>query len=124
MEAGYKLFSVINAMGQKANPPSEKVIIQFATVTSVNPIAILVEGCKEPIGEEFIEIGALCRRYVIPQPHIHFDVGPDTPTTSKETEEIELWRGLRAGDRVIVFRFNSGQVYFIYQRVEMEGFRD
>lgn len=95
----------------------------FGTITSINPVELLVDGMPTPIPPECIYVGAMCRRYVIPQPHIHYDVAPDTATTSKETQEIELWRGLRIGDRVSCIRVNNGQMYYITQRYEMEGFR-
>lgn len=103
-------------------PTEQKSYRIYATVTSVNPISIHVEGFETDIPEELIEVGAMCRRYVLPLPHKH--VGCYHPTTGKETEEIEVWRGLQVGDQVICFRFNNGQLYYIAQRVEMEGFRE
>lgn len=118
--------TLIELMGKIAsdkNPQADKTGIVFATVTSVNPISILVDGYNESIPQDFIKIGALCRRYVLPKPHKHNDVAPDTPQTDTETEEIEVWRGLQSGDRVICLKTNEGQLYYIIQREEMEGFR-
>lgn len=38
--------------------------------------------------------------------------------TTEELPEIQLWRGLNPGDRVILIRFNNGQKFLIQQRVE------
>lgn len=102
-------------------PTNQKAYRVYATVTSVNPISIQVEGFERDIPSDLIEVGAMCRRYVLPIPHKH--VGCYHPTTGVETNEIEVWRGLQVGDRVICFRLNNGQLFFIEQRVEMEGFR-
>ena len=103
-------------------PTEQKSYRIYATVTSINPIAIHVEGFDADIPSELIELGAMCRRYVLPIPHKH--TGCYHPLTGYETEEIEVWRGLQVGDRVVCFRFNNGQLYYIAQRVEMEGFRE
>ncbi|MEG0431057.1 MAG: DUF2577 family protein [Anaerovoracaceae bacterium] len=124
MLAGQKFLGLMQQIGKDMNPDSQKAALLYATVESIQPISILIAGNPEPITSEFIEVGALCRKYVIPQPHIHNDVPPDTSLTKEETEEIVLWRGLKRGDRVIVIKLNSGQMYYIMQRVEMEGFRE
>lgn len=118
--------TLIELMGKIAsdkNPQADKTGIVFATITSVNPIEILVDGYTESIPQDFIILSPFCRRYVLPKPHKHNDIAPDTPQTDTETEEIEVWRDIQAGDRVICQKTNEGQTYYILQRVEMEGFR-
>lgn len=118
--------TLLELMGRVAvdkNPTADKPSIVYATVKSVNPVEILIDGYTESIPQDFIIVGALCRRYVLPKPHKHNDIAPDTPQTDTETEEIEVWRAIQSGDRVICFKMNEGQLYYILQRVEMEGFR-
>lgn len=117
------LIEIMGRIATDKNPVSDKPSIVYATVTSSSPIEILIDGYTESIPQDFIIIGALCRRYVLPKPHKHNDIAPDTPQTDTETEEIEVWRGLQSGDRVICLKINEGQIYYIIQRVEMEGFR-
>ena len=116
-----KILEIQKKLAQEAMSPSIVGSIIFATVTSVSPIKISVESMQEDVTEEFIIVGAMCRRYVLPIPHKH--IGCYHPTTGFETEEIEVWRGLQVGDKVICTRLNNGQIYYIIQRVEMEGFR-
>lgn len=117
------LIEIMGRIATDKNPASDKPSIVYATVISSSPIEIMIDGYTESIPEDFIITGALCRRYVLPKPHKHNDVAPDTPQTDTETEEIEVWRGLQSGDRVICLKINEGQIYYIIQRVEMEGFR-
>lgn len=93
----------------------------FATVATTNPISIYIEESQDAIPEEFIIIGALCTRYVLPIKHKH--IGCENPYTGFETEDVEVWRGLAVGDKVICIKLNNGQIFYIMQRVSMEGFK-
>ncbi|WP_110954791.1 DUF2577 family protein [Anaerosinus massiliensis] len=116
-----KLYEAFQKMAQGAIPPdNERAAIVFAEVTSVSPIAIKPQGFNEEIPAAFIVVGIACRRHFLPNTHIHH--GCYNPLSGTETAEIEVWRGLQVGDTVMTFRFNNGQLYYLAERVGMEGF--
>lgn len=117
------LLDIMKKVADEKNQQADKTGIVFATVTSVNPVEILIDGYSESIPQDFIILSPFCIRCVLPKPHKHNDIAPDTPQTDTETEEIEMWRAIEAGDRVICQKTNEGQTYYILQRVEMECFR-
>lgn len=117
------MLDIMRQVAIDENPQADKTGIVFATVTSVNPVEILIDGYTESIPQDFIKLSPFCIRCVLPKPHKHNDIAPDTPQTDTETEEIEMWRGLQSGDRVICLKTNGGQLYYMLQREEMECFR-
>lgn len=121
MVAGEELLKLIN---KDKVPPSDQPALLFATIQTINPVSIRIDGTDNDIPSQLLILSPFVRHHVLPKPHIHYDVPPDTSTTKKETADIDTWRGLRAGDKVAVMKLNAGKIYVIMWRVEMEGFRD
>lgn len=117
---GKKLYQI---MQQDKMPPQLRAAYLLATVISISPLSIRIDGEQNIITNQFIAISPFCKRMVLPKPHKHFDTPPDTPITKEETEEIEMWRGLRAGDKVVALKLNNAQIYYVVHRVVMEGMR-
>jgi hypothetical protein len=81
-------------------PASELAGIVVGTVTSISPLKIRVD--KIELTETF-----LIRSPLVIEKKI-----------TVATEEIKLWRGLQAGDKVYLLRLDKGQKFYILQRKE------
>lgn len=114
---GNKLLNII--MDGKV-PPQERTAIVFAKIITVNPVSIKVEGQKEPIPSKFIYVSNFCKRHFHPNKHKH--TGCYNPLTGYETEDIEEFRAIKPGDKVVCLRSNGGQFYYLLERIDTEGF--
>lgn len=144
MSDGHRLTQLMRQAGKQ--PQNEIVDIVTGEVTSIKPLKVKVENRE--LTESFLIVGALCQAtfisgtaFTIPD-HTHTiqanttntsDV-PDVETgtgahshgvpsivsdPSKSTPtKVMLWRGLKAGDRVLMLKVGRGQKYYILQREE------
>lgn len=119
----------------ESKKPTEFV---YGEVTSDRPLKIKVDN-KFELDETFLILGQNVRetwikipendkfkhKHVIPEwrteiggsmdPHTHVI---KTWETEEELPEIKLWRGLKTGDKVLMFRVKQGQLYYVLERVE------
>jgi hypothetical protein len=99
-------------------PQNEVVDIVTGEVTSSSPLKVKVENRE--LTESFLILGALCK-----ETHIYTDnikkynhTHSGGPLPSAGDFDILLWRGLQAGDKVLMLKVGKGQKYYVIQREE------
>lgn len=91
-------------------------------VISINPLKVDIG--YQVIDTQYLFLGAMCKetwipkRYIDEKTHTHEGVHGTTSAEISQIKKIMLWRGLRVGDKVLLFKFNKGQMYYIAQREE------
>ena len=89
MGDGHRLAKMMREAGR--TPQNEVVDIVEGEVTSVSPLKVKVDNRE--LTESFLILGALCK-------------------------QTSMWRGLNAGDKVMMIKLARGQKYYILQRKE------
>lgn len=103
------------------DPASAYTGAEIATVISASPITLDCNGVE--ITEEFIFTTPLCEAFTtnsLSHSHAHSHSCPDGGTSSDATpalESVVVWRGLQAGDKVLVIRTNKSQKYVVICRL-------
>lgn len=116
MMAGEKLVELMKTAGRNGIPATERTDIVYGTVQSTEPLVIALD--KDPkmrLTETFLYLSPLCKRKTFTIP------AWQTQTASQHSHGInqhtvEVWRGLRSGDRVVMLRCASGGMYYVLQR--------
>lgn len=136
---------LVKAM-QRASQPKQNELtdIVVGTVTSISPLKIKVD--KIELTETFLILSPLCVERKIQLPDItnssHTHTIPGHSTSSESVEslgkhshtvsemstdaalskisrpEIQLWRGLKVKDSVLMLKCSKGQKYYVLQRKE------
>lgn len=106
MGDGHRLAQMMREAGR--TPQNEVVDIVEGEVTSVSPLKVKVDNRE--LTEAFLILGALCQETFIPADYII--------NSNPGIEKIRLWRGLKAGDRVMMVKVGRGQKYYVLQRKE------
>ena len=120
-----RILSITRKMVKQRAQSSDMSDCVYGTVLSVSPLSVQLDS-RTTLGENQLVVGALCKETIIKIPfpekgqvkHKHQAIHNGMHNTTEELPEIQLWRGLNPGDRVIVIRFNNGQKFLIQQRVE------
>lgn len=120
MSDAHRLVQAMRRAGE--TPQNEVVDIVTGVVTSAKPLKVKVENRE--LTESFLILGALCKEThiytdnIIKHNHIH--TCPDGSTSNPKSDDFDimLWRGLRAGDRVLMLKVGKGQKYYVLQREE------
>ena len=86
---GHRLAKMVRDAGR--TPQNEVVDIVEGEVTSVSPLKVKVDNRE--LTESFLILGTLC-------------------------QQTSMWRGLNAGDKVMMIKLARGQKYYILQRKE------
>lgn len=123
--AGFRLVSITRRMIKQKTQSTDVADCVYGTVLSVAPLSVQLDT-RTTLQEAQLVVGALCKETIIKIPfpekgqikHKHQAIHEGMHNTTMELPEIQLWRGLNTGDRVILQRFNNGQKYLILQRVE------
>ena len=89
MGDGHRLAKMMREAGR--TPQNEVVDIVEGEVTSVSPLKVKVDNRE--LTESFLILGTLC-------------------------QQTSMWRGLNAGDKVMMIKLARGQKYYILQRKE------
>ena len=89
MSDGHRLAKMMRDAGR--TPQNEVVDIVEGEVTSVSPLKVKVDNRE--LTESFLILGTLC-------------------------QQTSMWRGLNAGDKVMMIKLARGQKYYILQRKE------
>ena len=89
MSDGHRLAKMMRDAGR--TPQNEVVDIVEGEVTSVSPLKVKVDNRE--LTESFLILGTLC-------------------------QQTSMWRGLNAGDKVMMIKLARGQKYYIIQRKE------
>ena len=89
MSDGHRLAKMMREAGR--TPQNEVVDIVEGEVTSVSPLKVKVDNRE--LTESFLILGTLC-------------------------QQTSMWRGLNAGDKVMMIKLARGQKYYIIQRKE------
>ena len=89
MSDGHRLAKMMRDAGR--TPQNEVVDIVEGEVTSDSPLKVKVDNRE--LTEAFLSLGTLC-------------------------QQTSMWRGLNAGDKVMMIKLARGQKYYILQRKE------
>ena len=89
MGDGHRLAKMMREAGR--TPQNEVVDIVEGEVTSVSPLKVKVDNRE--LTEAFLILGTLC-------------------------QQTSMWRGLNAGDKVMMIKLGRGQKYYVLQRKE------
>ena len=89
MSDGHRLAKMMR--DARRTPQNEVVDIVEGEVTSVSPLKVKVDNRE--LTEAFLILGTLC-------------------------QQTSMWRGLNAGDKVMMIKLARGQKYYIIQRKE------
>ena len=89
MGDGHRLAQMMREAGR--TPQNEVVDIVEGEVISVSPLKVKVDNRE--LTESFLILGTLC-------------------------QQTSMWRGLNAGDKVMMIKLARGQKYYIIQRKE------
>lgn len=125
MGDGHRLAKMMREAGR--TPQNEVVDIVEGEVTSVSPLKVKVDNRE--LTEAFLILGTLCQEtiitrtadsgtYIFENPHGHTGVHGATSEDNCGIYQIKLWRGLKAGDKVMMIKLARGQKYYILQRKE------
>lgn len=139
-----KLFNAIKRASQPASNPDNMI---FGTVESVDPLKVRISD-KIVLPEQFLFLGQMCRPHKVTIPHTHMlegNTGKNQPVCSncsgththslndietinvhdeevdtdyKEFVTLEIHPKLKEGDKVLMFAFNNGQMYYVAERIE------
>lgn len=137
MSNGHKLVQMMRKAGR--TPQNEVVDIVLGQVLSTDPLQIKVD--KRVLTEDFLILSALCVEthiytdsiikhnhvHIVPSistqpagegPHSHTVLVRNTENPTSNEFDIQLWRGLKKGDSVLMLKVGRGQKYYVLQRVE------
>ena len=115
----------------------------YGTIVTLEPLSVKISTFKEPITEEFLVLGQMCRPHTVTIPHKHEyngitelandgqgadhqheikqqiteDLHVGTGGYSQESVVLEIYPKLQIGDIVLMFSFNDGQKYYIAERI-------
>ena len=142
---------LVNSIVQMANATSDvrSSELLYGTIVTLDPLSVRVDNLKEPIPEEFLVLGQMCRPHTVTIPHKHEyngitemtndggqgaqnhqheikqqiteDLHVGTGGYSQESVVLEIYPKLQIGDTVLMFSFNNGQKYYIAERVEFNA---
>jgi hypothetical protein len=103
--------------------------LMYGDVVSVSPLAIKLDA-RNTLRESFLYLGQACRSYKVTMPHTHaysgttsaadqhsHSYGGETQDVTQESVEIEIFRPLQVGDKVLLLSFDNGQKYYVAERV-------
>lgn len=138
-----RMIESLVAVGKMSN--TEETGITYGTIRSINPLSVLVDGHSQVLPEEFFILGQNVRPHKVTIPHKHEYNGKSELANDGQgsnhyhdikqqvTEDlhvgtsggykqdyvvIDIYPPLSVNDRVILLRTNSGQKYYILERVE------
>ena len=120
MDINRKTF-IDNLRGITADPKSAYTGAEIATVISASPLTLNCNGVE--VTEDFIYLTPLCKAFTttaLKHSHTHSHTCPEGSTSSDATEALQnviVWRGLQAGDNVLVIRTNRSQKYVVICRL-------
>lgn len=117
----------------------------YGTIVSLDPLSVKIDTLSEPIPEDFLVLGQMCRPHTVTIPHKHEyngmtemtndgglgaqnhqheikqqvteDLHVGTGGYSQESVTLEIYPKLQIGDRVLMFSFNNGQKFYIAERI-------
>lgn len=142
-----------NAISKYANATSEirSSELLYGTIISLEPLKVKISTFKEPLTEEFLVLGQMCRPHKVTIPHKHEyngvteetndggqgasnhshaikqqvteDLHVGTGGYSQESVTLEIYPKLAIGDTVLMFSFNNGQKYYIAERILTDASR-
>lgn len=133
--AGEKLVEMMKQAGRDAIPATERTDIVYGTVQTTQPLLITLD--KDPkmrLTETFLYLSPLCKRKTFTIPawntntdgsHTHpihdtYSGGGSSDATTHRHDipahTVEVWRGLRKGDHVLMLRCANGGMYYVLQR--------
>ena len=136
------MVELIREIAGGAYPDTDRPDIVFGVVKSPPPDTRIMVENKFEVGNDFLFLSQLCYEKRIPKSYIDEDVhthvvpahttgdasvgdhgshthSVSSVTTQGRTSEIKtilIWRGLEAGDKVVMLRLASGQKYYVLQR--------
>lgn len=103
MSDGHRLVQAMREAGR--TPPNEVVDIVLGEVTSINPLKVKLENRE--LTKSFLVLSPFCKPL-----YAHIDDNQNQNTGNG----IMLWRGLSAGDKVLMLKVGRGQKYYILHR--------
>lgn len=139
--------NLVTNIARLANATSEVKSSEliYGTINTLNPLSIKIDTLKEPIPEEFLVLGQMCRPHTVTIPHKHEyngvteetnDGGQGASAHSHEIKQqvtedlhegtggykqdsvtLEIYPKLKVGDTVLMFSFNNGQKFYVAERV-------
>lgn len=117
----------------------------YGTIVTLDPLSVKIDTLSEPIPEDFLVLGQMCRPHTVTIPHKHEyngmtemtndggqgaqnhqheikqqvteDLHEGTGGYSQESVTLEIYPKLQVGDRVLMFSFNNGQKFYIAERI-------
>lgn len=127
-----KLAKIMQAAASNVFDGKTMSDLLFATITSVDPIKIMTESALE-MGEGFITVSQHLTDYYIDceittneisgfyTPDVHPGNHDIKVTTGLQKGKILLKNKLKVGDKVIVGKSKTNQMYIILDRIAEEG---
>ena len=142
---------LVNSIAQLANATSnvQSSELLYGTIVTLEPLSIKIDTLKEPITEEFLVLGQMCRPHTVTIPHKHEyngvteqtndggqgasphsheikqqiteDLHEGTGGYRQESVTLEIYPKLKIGDTVLMFSFNNGQKFYVAERVELNA---
>lgn len=100
-----QLYEVIKEIARATVNESKPVAFCFGTVESANPLKIRLSQ-KILLTNAFLVLSEACR---------------DTTTTMTidgATKNVKVLKRLKKGEKVLMIRFDSGQKYYVVERVD------
>lgn len=133
--AGERLVQLMLEAGKDANPSSELADLIYGKVISISPLKVqIVNEPKMVLSEAFLILSPFCKEktFTIPKwntnnetEHTHAirdtysGGGSSSPTSHKHSipkHEVQVWRGLKVGDKVLMLRIHQGNMFYVLQR--------
>ena len=116
--AGEKLVEMMKQAGRNGIPATERTDIVYGTVQTTHPLLITLD--KDPkmrLTETFLYLSPLCKRKTVTIPAWQTTAAGEEPHSHTiEKHTVEIWRGLRSGDHVLMLRCSNGGMYYVLQR--------
>ena len=136
-----RMIESLAAVSKMSN--TEETGITYGTIKSINPLSILIDGHSEVLPADFFILGQNVRPHKVTIPHKHEyngetelendgqgsdhkhcikqqiteDLHEGTGRYKQDYVILDIYPPLSVNDRVILLRTNSGQKYYILERV-------
>lgn len=105
---GEKLVKIMQKASKKAIDNTNLSDTLYGTITSISPLRLKVDNRFE-VGEDFLILSPFCFKNEV---EVKFELDEEEVKT-----QVLIWDGLNINDKVLLLRCQSGQRYYVMNKV-------
>lgn len=119
---GDRLVRIMKETAANGIPKTSRADLVWGTVESTSPMTIVLDNDPNiRLTEKFLVLSPFCKEWKWDVPSWQTETAsgpPGTPHlhTISTHSQVQMWRGLQAGDKVIMLRASGGNLYYVLQR--------